>query len=207
MSNVVNLRPFIDTACPPTLVLVDLQQEYVVGSGIFADPSVAQAIANCRAALSHARALGLPIAFVRWSAGAMQSSRRARGSYWIEGFEPTRSDMVFERSRPSCFASSTFVEVMTNARGNLVLAGFTAEGACLATAVEAFSRGHRVTFLCDASASRAFDDIAASEVHRTVSKIIGSFGETLDTKAWIASTSWESGLGTENGNEYGRTFR
>ena len=206
MSNVVNLRSFFDTACPPTLVLIDLQREYV-GSGIFAGPVVAQAISNCRAALGHARALGLPIALVRWSGGGLQSSRRARGSRWIDGFEPTRSDMVFERNRPSCFASAAFVEVMANARGNLVLAGFTAEGACLATAVEAFSRGHRVTFLCDASASRALDDISASDVHRTVSKIIGSFGETLDTKAWIASMSWKSGLERENGNERGRTAR
>jgi nicotinamidase-related amidase len=112
--------------------------------------------------------------------------------------------MVFERNRPSCFASSAFAEVMANARGNLVLAGFTGEGACLATAVEAFNRGHRVTFLRDASASRALGDIAAGDVHRTISEIIGNFGEAVNTKVWIAATSsWENGLGRKNENALG----
>jgi nicotinamidase-related amidase len=116
--------------------------------------------------------------------------------------------MVFERNRPSCFASSAFAEVMANVRGSLVLAGFTGEGACLATAVEAFNRGHRVTFLSDASTSRALDEIAAADVHRTVSRIIASYGEAMHTRAWIAATSrWERRLGRTNGNGHGRTAR
>jgi hypothetical protein len=49
-------------------------------------------------------------------------------------------------------------------------------------------RNHRVTFLCDASASHALDDMSADEIHRAVSKISGLCGEVYETTDWIAST-------------------
>ncbi len=70
-----------------------------------------------------------------------------------------------------------------------MLAGFAGEAACLATAIDAFHRGHAVTFLADASASHALDDVAANDVHRVVSSVAGLYGEVLTTKSWIARTS------------------
>lgn len=83
MSSVIDLRAYLNPSVIQTLVLVDLQQEYV------------------------ARRAG---AFARW----------------IEGFEPHRVDMIFERNRPSCHASADFTEVRRAGGGSFVLAGLPA---------------------------------------------------------------------------------
>ena len=70
---------------------------------------------NCRAALAHARAMGLPVAFVRWIDRTPLFNKATRFSRWIEGFEPHGVDMIFERNRPSCYASADFAEVMARA--------------------------------------------------------------------------------------------
>ncbi len=141
------------------------------------------------ASRSRTRAKGFPVAFVRWLARSAFFNPATRFSRFIEGFEPYGSDMVFERDQPSCYASTSFDQVMTECGGNFVLAGFAGEAACLATAVDAFNRRHRITFLADASASHALEEIAAGDVHRIVSKVIGVYGEAILTRNWVAATS------------------
>ena len=170
MSSVIDLRAYVNPSVIQTLVLVDLQQEYIASPRVLALEETKGALANCRAALAHARAMGLPVAFARWIDRTPLFNKATRFSRWIEGFEPHGVDMIFERNRPSCYASADFAEVMSAGGGSFVLAGFAGEAACLATAIDAFHRGHTVTYLADASASHALDDIAAKEVHRVVAR-------------------------------------
>ena len=143
---------------------------------------------------------------VRWIDRTPLFNKATRFSRWIEGFEPHGVDMIFERNRPSCYASADFAEVIGSGGGSFVLAGFAGEAACLATAIDAFHRGHTVSYLTDASASHALDDISANDVHRVVSGVVGLYGDTITTQSWIARTSrrnsWK-GLG--DGSEQGRT--
>ena len=62
------------------------------------------------------------------------------------------------------------------------------ESSCLSTLIDAFHRNHKVTYLCDASASHALEEVSADEIHRAVSKISGLYGDLLETDDWIAST-------------------
>jgi nicotinamidase-related amidase len=206
MSSVIDLRAYVNPSVIQTLVLVDLQQEYIASPRVLALEDTKGALANCRAALAHARAMGLPVAFARWIDRTPLFNKATRFSRWIEGFEPHGVDMIFERNRPSCYASNDFAEVMSAGGGSFVLAGFAGEAACLATAIEAFHRGHTVTYLADASASHALDDISEKEVHRVVAGVAGLYGEVLTTGAWIARTSRKTnwrGLG--DATEHGRT--
>jgi nicotinamidase-related amidase len=206
MSSVIDLRAYVNPSVVQTLVLVDLQQEYVAAPRVLALEESKGALANCRAALTHARAMGLPVAFVRWMDQTPLFNRATRFSRWIEGFEPHGVDMIFERNRPSCYASAEFAEVMSGGGGSFVLAGFAGEAACLATAIDAFHRDHTVTFLADASASHALDDVTARDVHRVVSNVAGLYGEVLTTKGWIARTSRKNNWrGLADANEHGRT--
>jgi nicotinamidase-related amidase len=68
-----------------------------------------------------------------------------------------------------------------------LLAGFAGELTCLSTLIDAFHRNHEVTFLCDASGSHALDELSADDVHRTVSRMSGLYGEVYETADWIAS--------------------
>ena len=79
---------------------------------------------------------------------ARRCSRRAPASPGgIEGFEPHGCDMIFDRDRPSCYASPAFADAMERGCPPLVIAGFAGEAACLATAIDGFHRGQDVTFL------------------------------------------------------------
>ncbi len=54
MNKVIDLRAFTNSVNLPTLVLVDLQEEYLASSRALAIPNVDAALANCRTALTHA---------------------------------------------------------------------------------------------------------------------------------------------------------
>jgi nicotinamidase-related amidase len=186
MKNVINFPSYANTVEVPTLVLLDLQQEYVATPRLFAMPHAASAIENCRAALGHARRLGLPVAFFRMLGRTPYFNPALAYSRWIPGFEPAGSDMVFERNKPSCYANREFAHAMSESGGHFVLAGFSGEAGCLATAAEAFHRDHKVTFLADASASHGLERIAAPMVHETVTEIISLYGTVTTTRSWIA---------------------
>ena len=98
MSSVVDIRAYVDPSIIPIVVFVDLQQEYIASPRALAIPSAAEALVHCRAALTHARKIGWPIAFVRWSGRSPFFNQATRFSRWIEGCQPTGADKIFERS-------------------------------------------------------------------------------------------------------------
>jgi nicotinamidase-related amidase len=189
MTSVVSLRAFANSTSIPLVVLVDLQQEYLAKPRLLALSEADAALANCRRVLDHARRIGLPVAFIRMVGESAFFNRATPFIRWIEGFEPSRNEMVFERAGPSCYSCEPFAAFMEHSRGGIVMAGFAGESSCLSTLIEAFHRKHRVTYLCDASASHALDEMAADEVHRAVSKISGVYAEVCETAEWIAATT------------------
>jgi len=186
--SVVNFRAYANPRTVPTLVLLDLQQEYVSPPRALALEGAPAALEHCRAALEHARACGFPVAFLRWIDNAPFFNPNSRFARWIEGFEPHGCDMIFERNRPSCYAAREFAEFMGKSGQPFVIAGFAGETACLSTAVDAFHRGHSFTFLADASASHQLDNSDAQGAHRAVTDIMRLYGEVLDTRSWINAT-------------------
>jgi nicotinamidase-related amidase len=188
VTSIVSLRTFANSSNVPIVVLVDMQQEYLAKPRLLAISKIDRALDNCRRVLDHAREIGLPVAFMRLLNESAFFNRATPFVRWIEGFEPYRNEMVFERSSPSCYSCEPFAALMNQSRGGIVLAGFAGESACLSTLIDAFHRNHRVIYLCDASASHALEDVPADEIHRAVSKISGLYGEVYETTDWIAST-------------------
>jgi len=189
MRNVVNLRSYATVCRIPTLVLLDLQQEYAAAPRLYSIPKAEAALENCRMALAHSRKMGFPVAFLRMVGRSPFFNPVLSYSSWIPGFEPLTSEMVFERSMPSCYANREFGYAMTESGGHFVLAGFSGEAGCLATAVEAFHRGHSVTYLADASASLGLNQIPPSSVHEAVVELIGLYGDVTSTREWISEQS------------------
>jgi nicotinamidase-related amidase len=165
-----------------------MQQEYLAKPRLLAISEIDRALDNCRKVLDHSRRVGLPVAFMRLVHESAFFNRATPFVRWIEGFEPYRNEMVFERSSPSCYSCEPFSALVNQSRGGIVLAGFAGEAACLSTLIDAFHRNHKVTYLCDASASHALDDVSADDIHRAVSKISGLYGEVYETTDWITST-------------------
>jgi nicotinamidase-related amidase len=186
VNTIVDFRSYTTARGVPTLVFVDMQKEYLATPRLMAIPEIEEALANCRKLLDHARANGLPVAFVRWldrSGPFFNQSTPFAG--WIEGFEPQRNEMIFERKRPSCFSSEGFAQFMEHGGKDVVLAGFAGESACLSPMVDAFHRGHHLTFGKDASASHRLVEMTAEQVHSAVARIVNLYGDVVKTDTWI----------------------
>jgi nicotinamidase-related amidase len=188
VASVVSLRTFVNSSDVPIVVFVDMQQEYLAKPRLLAISEIDRALDNCRKVLDHSRQLGLPVAFIRMVNESAFFNRATPFVRWIEGFEPHRNEMVFERASPSCYSCEPFTALVSQSRGGIVLVGFAGESACLSTLIDAFHRNHKVTYLSDASASHALDEMSADDVHRAVAKISGVYGEVHETADWIAST-------------------
>ena len=194
MNQVIYLRALSDSSVAPCLVLVDMQQEYVIGTRLMALPDANAALANCRTALDYARSRGFPVAFVRQVSRSAYFNPATAFSGWIKGFEPTGADMVFERDKPSCYSSTMFAQFMEGCGGHFALAGFAGETACLSTAIDAFHRKHRFSYLADASASHGLGDLSGADVQNAVANIVGVYGEVVDTRSWMSESPTTAGI-------------
>jgi nicotinamidase-related amidase len=188
MNQVISLREALRARRSSTLVLVDLHEQ--ADCDIESNQEVIAALTNCRAALSHARACGMQVAFVRSIAEAQLFNTENDGPRWLPGFMPRRSEMIFDRDRPSCYASTAFADVMKGTNSQYALAGLFGESACLSTVIDGFHRNHRLTYLADASASHATGNMRSSEVHRMLAGIISQYSSVIETRHWIQLTEY-----------------
>src|SRR5258707_15533218 len=165
-----------------------MEQGMFMGSRLMALPDADPALANCRAALAYARSKGFPVSFLRQFSRSAFFNRATSFSGWIEGFEPTGADMVFVRENSSCLSSAPFAQLMDGCGGYFALAGFAGETACLSTAIDAFHRRHRFSYLADASASHQLGELSAADVQKAVAGIVGVYGEIVTTSSWISES-------------------
>jgi nicotinamidase-related amidase len=196
VNTVIDLRTYVSASNSRLLVMVDLQENNYDELAKNRASDLIRSMQNCTLAIRHARNLGLPIAFTR-SSGNPGGMERSPQSAWISGFEPKRSDMVFERPQPSCYANQLFEDVVSRI-GSFAIAGL-AEEACLATAIDASHRGHRVTFLSDASVGRGRHDTDAKDVHILTTKAIELFADTVETRHWLIATMSKNTKGYRHG--------
>ena len=183
MSIHVDDRGFANAQPLPVLVLVGLGRKRGGRRFGLGRSDVAGILIHCRAALRHARAMGMAVAFVR--------DKNAAGHEpdWLGGFEPTRDDMIFERWSSSCYSSRYFGE-MAKIHRALVIAGFLGSGGGLSTAADGARNGNCIVFLRDAvldEASGKFMPLLTS---------LGALArldiKLVETKRWIDDTAQTS---------------
>jgi nicotinamidase-related amidase len=187
MTSVIDLRTYLGASNSRMLVMVDLQESNYDELSKDRGCDLTRSMENCTLAIRHARTLGLPIAFTR-SSGHSAAAEGTTQSAWISGFEPKRSDMVFERPQPSCYSNQLFEDVVSRI-GSFAIAGLVAEETCLATAIDASHRGHSVTFLRDASVSRGRPNADARAVHLLTTQAIELFADPVATRDWLVATT------------------
>jgi nicotinamidase-related amidase len=184
MTPVIDFLEFKSQIAMPTLVLVGLHQN----SGD--DPkdmrAYGRALSNCRAVLDHAKACNIPVAYAR-NITPKSVSDRLHYPPWISGFEPARSDMIFDVLQPSCYSNTEFSRAMEYSNGNFAIAGLFGETTCLSTAIDARHRRHNFTYLSDASACRNNGAIPAAMFHEAVSQVMSIYGNVMEGAQWSRS--------------------
>ena len=194
MAAVLRMADFVGPFAPPTLVLVDLHLAFPRQGE--EDPDrheLSRVLETCRGLLDFARQADMPVAFVRRM--PLLSSFLAPHVYppWIRGIEPRRSDMIFERDKPSCYASLEFAQ-MAQRSPHLVLAGLYGETACLSTLIEAHHRHHDITYLLDASCSRGHGEVLPEAMHAAVCKLASLYGRTMTAQDWMSAQSIKAAM-------------
>lgn len=170
-------------AAPP-LVFVDMLEDQLDFEDGFGQREIEPVLSRCRMLLAEARERHWPVAFVR--PANVQALKPAR---WIEGFEPKRSDMVFDRLGHSCYSSDEFADAMDAMGRVFVIAGFSVESACLATVMDAQQHNQFAGLVSDATATRPLPDKDAIESHRAVTTVASRFGTIVTAEHWIGVTT------------------
>ena len=180
MAAVIDFLEFKGQGVAPTLVLVGLHQYPAADGDCGAYRSM---LFNCRTILDRAKAHNIPIAHVR-SINPKSASDRLRYPPWIAGFEPMRSDMVFDLLQPSCYSNTEFARAMEYSNGNFAIAGMFGETTCLSTAIDAHHRRHSFTYIADATACRSTSAAPSHIFHETVSRVMSAYGVVTDSSTW-----------------------
>ncbi len=182
MSEIIELDQYRWRAAPP-VVFVDMCQDRLESEEGYGLRELTPVLAKCRHLLKEARVRHWPVAFVRPPHAS--SGPRNRGARWIEGFEPKRNDMVFDRVGPSCYSSEEFADAMNDCGRVFVLAGFSVESTVLATLIDAAQNNHFVGLVRDASATRPLPGHDAAESHEAVVAVASRFGTIVTADHWI----------------------
>lgn len=184
MTSVIDFLEFKGQVAIPTLVLVGLHR--IPDQDTVDMHAYNRAVFNCQAILGRARARNIPVAHAR-NIKPRTASERLSYPPWISGFEPARSDMVFDVLQPSCYSNTEFARAMDYSNGNFAIAGLFGETTCLSTAVDAHHRRHSITYLSDASACRNSGNIPNAVFHDAIAQVIASYGNVIDATQWNPS--------------------
>jgi nicotinamidase-related amidase len=159
------------TVATATLVLIDLQGEYL--SGPIALPDAQAAIASASGLLEAARAAGAPVIHVAHAGrpGGLFDRGAERGAI-VPALTPRAGETVVEKGLPNAFAGTDLAAVLEAAgRRDVILAGFMTHMCVSSTARAAVDHGYRVTIDAPSCATRDLPDgaggtIPAATVHR-----------------------------------------
>jgi hypothetical protein len=117
VTSVVVLRTFADSPGVPVVVVVRVQQQYLAKPRLPAISEIDRALDNSRKVLDHSRGIGMPVAFIRMLNESASFNRATPFVRWVEGFEPYRNEMVFERASPSEMQASDVPRAVSKISG------------------------------------------------------------------------------------------
>ena len=184
MSEVIEFDQYNRVKPAPPVVFVDMIEDQLEPEEGFGARDTDAVLAKCRLLLEEARMRHWPVAFVRSPAPNFRGYPR-RASRWIEGFEPRRSDMIFERTGTSCYSNDQFASAMDGAGRVYVIAGFSADSVCMSTLMEAAAHDHFVGLVRDGSSTRPLPGYGAAESHRAVVAVASRYATIVTAEHWI----------------------
>jgi nicotinamidase-related amidase len=175
---------FRDAAAKPLLICLDLQRNQARQEPVSWEES--PRLGACARLLAHARRSGWSVVHAyRQPAGRSTTDT----SPPIAGFEPRPDEPVFHRSEASALANPALAEIVLAARGSQILiAGYDLRTSGLATAVDAFNNGARMTFVRDAFWSSPSARFARGVVESVLWDVVSPFAEVDRVETVLAHT-------------------
>lgn len=164
----------------PLVMFLNVQRDFAADDGARYIKSAERPLEKLRVLLDWARESGFPIAHFRQTSERAAPGADVRYSAWMEGFTPRANEFVYEHALPSCFSNESFGHLVSWVhQPNLILAGFSGDQSCLSTAIDAFHRYCRVTFVQDCSATGALAGFTESAAHRVLCNLISFYADVV----------------------------
>lgn len=160
----------------PLLICLDLQQSFINEAALGA-PNGPRALLESARLLAFARARRWSIAhcYLRRSAEPLRIC--ARAALPIAGFEPRASEPVIERATLSAYGHEAFADLVEAAPHRCALIiGLSASLTFMATAFDAFERGHRFVVAIDALAAQSGEEADASSHEKVTRDVVAYLG-------------------------------
>jgi nicotinamidase-related amidase len=164
----------------PLVMFINVQRDFASQDGARYIQSAEHTLERLRALLDWAREHGFPIAHFRQTTEETASGADGRCSAWMEGFTPRANEFVYEHTLPSCFSNESFGHLISWVhQPNLILAGFSGDQSCLSTAIDAFHRYCRVSFVQDCSATASLAGFTEGAAHRVLCNLISFYADVV----------------------------
>lgn len=168
----------------PLLVVVDPSRRHISGRCGLSDSAMARVLSRCRAVLAHARAEGMPVAFIKRGI----DKTKADGGLWIKGLEPSRADALIETDSTCCYDNPYFVELAASASMPIFI-GALGQGGFMNTAAAAVKVGHRAAFLYDAILDNGAEFALTEAIFRDICKMTAFEIFVVAAERWVRLTS------------------
>lgn len=180
--NVVPIQAIKGFSSVPIIAFVDLQVEHISPERACSVKIFDPWMGNCKRLLDEVREMRLPVSHFRQIRSEVYFNRVTDHSRWIDEFQPRVSESIYERELPSCYSNPAFSKYIDQInQPTLVLAGLTADQACLSTIIEAYHRNHKVIYIHDASANPALETLSEEESHEFVCSVISLYAKISTT--------------------------
>jgi hypothetical protein len=180
MAMFVNFKSYQKSGKAPALMLVGLH-DYPQNENYDVD-LLGSVLKVCDRVLRAARELVIPIAFVRWRGQESEGKGSVPG--WLPGFEPQRTDMVFDLASTSLFSNISLAQVVEESELDFAIAGIHPGPALVSTAIEASLKGYKPSFLSDALICPAPTTVSANKFNSSILEVLACCGETLQSYEW-----------------------
>jgi ureidoacrylate peracid hydrolase len=201
-------------AASTVLIVVDMQNHFLVPGAPLESRAGRQMIPTLCRAIALCRERSMPVVYTRQLHREDGTDRRLSKHFWdcdaetdglIDGaagaeihseLVPDDSDLVVVKSRYSAFYGTDLERRLRDMGINtVIIGGVTTENCCHATARDAFFRDFQVGFLADATATFDYPDtghggMSAAQVHRASLVILAaSTADVMSTDDLVARTS------------------
>ena len=171
----------------PSLVVIDVQREYVTPGRPYCIRGIDPSLANARVVLAFARNNHWEIIHVRHLQDGDLFGKTSPYSDYAEGFEPQRGEMEITKNNYSCYSSDDFARLMHERKERPVyVIGYGSTKCCLATIVEGHHRGQKMLFVADASNAKRSERFDEDALHKHATDILSSFSTVVSTQEVVA---------------------
>jgi len=137
------------------LLLVDIQKEYSTKGRPFYINGIEKSLINAKNILDYARENDWEIIHVEHIQDGENFSLKSEYSQFIEGFEPRRGEVVYIKSKSSCYSNKYFTQYFEKLKEReVVVVGCTATNCIISTIIEGHQMGNRFVFVKDLINSR-----------------------------------------------------